>query len=137
LALEANEGRLGAVYRLIKSGVDSDRAIVDAGGAANTGAASNLQATIRTILDKKLPNGPSLALQIGRSVGGLLRDNPNLSEDARTYLENLRTRLEVLASDADAIEVARESPRSVRLHASGVSTGGQKDRSGQVVVQSG
>jgi hypothetical protein len=104
LALDANEGRLGAVYRLIKSGVDSDRAIVDAGGAANTGAASNLQATIRTILDKKLPNGPSLALQIGRSVGGLLRDNPNLSEDARTYLENLRTRLEVLASDADAIE---------------------------------
>ncbi len=104
LALESNEGRLGSVYRLIKSGVDSDRAIVDAGGAANTGAASNLRATIRAILDGKLPKGPSLALQIGRSIGGLLRDNPGLSEDTKAHLEDLRTRLEVLASDPDAIE---------------------------------
>lgn len=104
LALESNEGRLGAVYRLTKSGVDSDKAIVEAGGAANTGAANNLRATIRAILDAKLPKGPSLALQIGRSIGGLLRDNPSLSEDARSHLEDLRTRLEALASDPDAIE---------------------------------
>lgn len=105
LALEANEGRLGEVYRLIKSGVDSDRAIVGAGGAANTGAANNLRAIIRAILDEKLPKGPSLALQIGRSIGGLLRDNPALSEDARAHLEDLRTRLEALASDPDALEL--------------------------------
>jgi hypothetical protein len=103
-ALLANEGRLGEVYRLTKSGVGSNKEIVEAGGAANPGAANNLRATIRAILDEKLPKGPSLALQIGRSIGGLLRDNPALSEDARTYLEDLRTRLEVLASDPDAIE---------------------------------
>ena len=45
-ALEANAGRLGAVYALIKAGTDSDKAIVAAGGAANTGAANNLRATI-------------------------------------------------------------------------------------------
>lgn len=104
-ALGTNEGRLGAVYRLIKSGIDSDKAIVEAGGAANAGAANNLRATIRAILDEKLPNGPSLALQIGRSIGGLLRDNPDLSEKATRHLEDLRTRLEALASDSDALEI--------------------------------
>ena len=103
-ALEANEGRLGAVYGLIKSGTGSDKAIVEAGGAANTGAASNIRAAINAILGGVLPKGPSRALQIGRSIGGVLRDNPGLSENARTHLENLRTRLEDLADDPAALE---------------------------------
>lgn len=103
-ALRDNEGRLGAVFALVSSGVDSDKAIVEAGGAANTGSANNLRATIRVILGGSLPNGPSRALGIGRSIGGVLRDNPGLSADARTHLEDLRTRLDDLAADPDALE---------------------------------
>jgi hypothetical protein len=57
VVLEANNGRLGSVFRLIKGRIASDNAIVEAGGAASNGAVSNLYATIRAIIEERIPIG--------------------------------------------------------------------------------
>jgi hypothetical protein len=108
-ALRGNDGNLGKVFALLAEGVSSSRELVERGAAANTGAASNLLVVIRTITDGVLPKSPSRAAQARRSIGGILRDNPNLSDDARGHLENLREKLEVIATDSQAIELEDKS----------------------------
>jgi hypothetical protein len=104
-ALRSNYGNLGKVFALLSEGKSSRRELVERGAAANTGAAGNLLVVIRTITEGVLPKSPSRAAQARRSVGGILRDNPNLSDDARRHLENLREKLEVIATDSQAIEL--------------------------------
>jgi hypothetical protein len=80
-ALRNNDGKLGLVFALLEAGKTSTRELVDGGAAANQGAASNIRVTVRAVLDGVLPKGPSVALQVRRSIGGLLRDNPDLSSE--------------------------------------------------------
>jgi hypothetical protein len=103
-ALQANTGRLGQVYRAMQQGATSNRELIDAGVAANHGAASNLRITLRTILEGRLPKAPSVAGQISRSIGGLLRDNPDFSAPTTRYLVELRSQLTAIATNNEAIE---------------------------------
>lgn len=103
-ALRNNTGQLGKVFALLEAGKETNRELVEGGAAANQGAAGNIRVAVKAVLEGGLPKGPSLAVQARRSIGGLLRDNPGLSEGARAYLEDLRRRLEVIATDAAAIE---------------------------------
>lgn len=103
-ALAANQGQLGETFRLIRQGITSNRQLVEAGAAANSGAVGNLRVAIDAILDGELPHAPSRALQTRRSIGGILRDNPDLSEAAVTYLDELRSRLEAIETDSGRIE---------------------------------
>ena len=102
-ALRGNEGQLGKVFALLEQGKSTNRELVEAGGAANQGAAANLRVTVKAVLDGILPTGPSVAAQSRRSIGGILRDNPNLSEQARQHLNQLRDALETIATDSTAI----------------------------------
>jgi hypothetical protein len=103
-ALRNNEGQLGKVFALLEEGKTTNRELVDGGAAANQGAAANLRVTVKAVLDGVLPNGPSVAAQSRRSIGGILRDNPGLSSTAREHLERLRDALEAVATDSRAIE---------------------------------
>jgi hypothetical protein len=106
-ALRNNDGQLGKVFALLEEGKVTNRELAECGGAANQGAAANLRVTVKAVLDGVLPKGPTVAAQARRSIGGLLRDNPELSPSGRAHLEDLRNKLETIASDAEAIE--RES----------------------------
>lgn len=103
-ALRANDGQLGKVFALLEAGRTTNRELVEGGAAANQGAAANLRVTVRAVLDGVLPNGPSVAAQSRRSIGGILRDNPHLSAAAREHLEQLRNQLEAITTDSKAIE---------------------------------
>ena len=106
-ALRNNDGQLGKVFTLLEEGKVTNRELAEGGGAANPGAAANLRVTVKAVLDGVLPKGPTVAAQARRSIGGLLRDNPELSPLGRAHLEDLRNKLEAIANDAEAIE--RES----------------------------
>lgn len=103
-ALRNNEGQLGKVFSLLEDGKITNRELVEGGAAANQGAAANLRVTVRAVLDGVLPKGPSVAAQSRRAIGGMLRDNPNLSVAGHEYLERLRAELEAIATDRKAIE---------------------------------
>lgn len=102
-ALRRNDGQLGKVFTLLETGARTNRELVEGLAAANQGAAGNLRVTVNAVLDGVLPNGPSVALQSRRSIGGLLRDNPGLSDTARSHLEALRSALEQIASNESAV----------------------------------
>lgn len=97
-------GQLGKIFVLLSEGKKTNRELADAGGAANPSAAANLRVTVQAVLDGVMPRAPSVAVQSRGSIRGLLRDNPQLSDTARNYLEDLRSQLEAIATDADAIE---------------------------------
>lgn len=103
-ALRSNGGNLGRAFVLFQQGFTSNTELVTGGAAANSGAAGNLRATIHAIMDRVIPNGPTVAILAGRSVGGLLRDNPGLSASAKAYLADLRTDLDATAEDSAAID---------------------------------
>ncbi len=103
-ALRNNEGQLGKVFALLEEGKTTNRELVEGGAAANQGAAANLRVTVKAVLDGVLPKGPSVAAQSRRSIGGILRDNPDLSTTARGHLERLRDELEAITTDSKAIE---------------------------------
>lgn len=104
-ALRSNDGQLGKVFTLLESGSVTNRELVDGAAAANPSAAANLRVTVKVVLEQVFPPAPTVAAQSRRSIGGLIRDNPGLSEAARSYLEDLRTKLEVIATDSSAIEL--------------------------------
>jgi hypothetical protein len=103
-ALAANSGNLGRVYLLLEEGKTSNRELVDGGAAANSGAASNTRSMVGALLEGTIPAGPSLAAAAGRTVGGLLRTNPEFSDEARRYLTELRAELDEHGRDAEAVE---------------------------------
>jgi hypothetical protein len=115
-ALRNNQGQLGKVFALIEDGMKTNRELVEGGAAANQGAAGNLRVTIQLILDGLMPRAPSVAAQSRRSIGGIIRDNPELSVDALTYLDGLRSALEAIETDSTAIEVEdRDLERGSRV----------------------
>jgi len=102
--LRSNDGQLGKVFELLEQGLTTNRELAEGGGAANPGAAANLRVTVKAVLDGVFPKGPTVAAQARRSIGGLLRDNAELSPAARSHLEDLRDKLEAIATDSTAIE---------------------------------
>jgi len=101
-ALIRNQGTMGSTYRLLCEGIETPNEIVEKGLAANVGVVSNDKSMIRTILEGVIPNSPSRAWRNGRAIGGLLRDNPELSFPTKEYLVNLRDELDDFASNESA-----------------------------------
>lgn len=102
LALESNTGGLGKVARAMAEGVTSASDLVTIGAGANAGATWNMARVVRYIQEAVPPKAPSVAASTGRSIGGLLRDNPNLSAEAVSYLQGLRRLADSVERDEDA-----------------------------------
>ena len=102
-ALRNNTGALGKVARAISDGVTSISEMVSIGAGANSGHAGNLARVYNFIQDRNPPSAPSRAAIAGRSIGGLLRDNPDLSEQAITYLRELRQLADSIEKNDEAV----------------------------------
>ena len=103
-AFRNNDGNLGKVFALTESGPKTNRELVEGGAAANQGAAANMRVTVDLVFRGIFPKGPSVAQQSRRSIGGIIRNNPFLSSNAKTYLEGLRSQLEKIENDEVAIK---------------------------------
>lgn len=101
-ALQANTGALGKVARAMADGVTSPTAMAALGAGANSGHAGNLARVVTYIQDGVPPTAPSRAAATGRSIGGLLRDNPDLSQDAISHLQALRQLVDSIEKDDEA-----------------------------------
>jgi hypothetical protein len=101
-ALQANTGALGKVARAMADGVTSPTAMAALGAGANSGHAGNLARVVSYIQDGVPPTAPSRAAATGRSIGGLLRDNPGLSNEAVAYLQALRQLVDSIEKDDEA-----------------------------------
>ena len=102
-ALRNSSGQIGLVFELMEQGVEKDSDLVDRGAVANVGAGSNIRSVIKVVLEDRIPKSPNRAMRAARAIGGLHRDNPELSTEARGYLGDLRARLEAAANDAVAV----------------------------------
>jgi hypothetical protein len=101
-ALQDSSGVLGKVARAMAEGITSPTALANTGAGANSGHAGNLARVVRYVQEGIPPTAPSRAARTGRSIGGLLRDNPNLSPEAVSYLQALRTQVDSIEKDDDA-----------------------------------
>ncbi len=101
-ALQASAGVIGKVARAMAEGVISPSALANMGAGANSGHAGNLARVVRYIQDAVPPTAPSRAAQTGRSIGGLIKDNPGLSAPALSYLKDLRQLVDSIEKDDDA-----------------------------------
>jgi hypothetical protein len=102
LVLKANTGALGKVARAMADGVTSPTAMAALGAGANSGHAGNLARVVMFIQDGVPPTAPSRAAVAGRCIGGLLRDNPGLSSEAISHLQQLRNVVEYVEKDDEA-----------------------------------
>jgi hypothetical protein len=72
------------------------------GAGANSGHAGNLARVVMFIQDGVPPTAPSRAAVAGRCIGGLLRDNPGLSSEAISHLQQLRNAVDSVEKDDEA-----------------------------------
>ena len=93
--VEADQSRLGDVYRLTARGLTPPQ-IAQELGVDSSGFVSNNRSIARALLDGTMPSGPSMAKQVASSVRGLTR-NVRISHEARSYLDNLLEALEEAA----------------------------------------
>jgi hypothetical protein len=102
-ALEKNTGILGKVAHLMFKGITSPTEMARMGAGANPGAAANLARVVRYVQEGVPPKAPSVAASTARSLGGVLRDNPDLSSEAASYLRALRDLADTVERDDDAV----------------------------------
>ena len=103
-ALASNSGNLGRTYILLQEGISSNLDLVNAGAAANSGAASNARAIITSILSGACPSSPSIAAQVGRAIGGLLRTYSEFNPGTKEYLVSLRAIVDEHAENTEAVQ---------------------------------
>lgn len=94
--IEADQSRLGDVYRLTGRGLTPPQ-IAQELGVDSSGFVSNYRSIARALLDGNMPSGPSMAKQVASSVRGLTR-SAQLSGDARAYINDLIDQLETAAA---------------------------------------
>ena len=102
-ALQENTGALGKVARAMAEGVSSPTEMAKMGAGANSGHAGNLARVVSFIQNGVPPQAPSRAAVAGRSIGGLLRDNPELSSEASLHLQALRQLADSVEKDDEAV----------------------------------
>ena len=102
-ALQKSDSGLGRVARAMAEGITSPTDLVTAGAGANAGATWNMARVVRYIQEATPPKAPSVAASTGRSIGGVLKDNPELSQEAVAYLQALRQLVDTVAKDDEAV----------------------------------
>lgn len=98
--LEADQSRLGEVYRGLQRGLDAG-AIADALGVGTSNFVWNYNHYAKALLDGNLPGAPTVALATARKFRSILRSAP-LSPAARAYLETNLVELDRRANDETA-----------------------------------
>lgn len=101
--LDRSDGQLALVWEGYKAGEDINT-MVRNGRGANYGAVRNRLSVVWALLGERMPAGPTVAAQAGRSVNRLERlQGAGLTEAGRAWVSHVRDRLEAIANDADAV----------------------------------
>lgn len=105
--LEADESRLGQVYRGLQRGLDAG-AIAGELEVGTSNFVWNYERLAKALLDGNLPTAPTVALGAARKFRSILRSS-RLSAPAQSYLETNLQELERRANDETArvVEVQR------------------------------
>lgn len=103
--LEADQSRLGQVFRGLQSGQDAF-AIARELEVTSTSFVRNYDRLVKALLDADLPAAPAAALAAARKFRSILR-SPHLSPSARSYLEANLPELERRA-DNEAARIAED-----------------------------
>lgn len=98
--LEADQTRLRDVYRGLSSGLDAE-AIAAEAGVGTSNFVWNYSKIIDALLQRELPQAPTVALQTSRRYRTLLKNN--WSPEVRERLERGLETLERRATDVEAI----------------------------------
>jgi len=108
--LEADNSRLGQVYRLLQRGLDAN-AIADELEVATSNFVWNNERVVKALLDGNLPTAPTVALGVAHKFRAILRTS-RLSNSARSYLQSNLQELERRADDDTAraaeVQLAQE-----------------------------
>jgi hypothetical protein len=104
VVLPESKGQLGLVASCIEQGRTELKDIVEAGAAANTGAAANLIVNIRAIRNGEIPtDAPSRArLALGAARSFLKQHGDRLSQAARNHVNQVVEQLLDVAADPTA-----------------------------------
>jgi hypothetical protein len=102
-ALQENSGALGKVARVMAEGVTSPTEMANRGAGANSGHSGNMARIVTFIQTGNVPTAPSRAALAARAIGGLVRENPNFSQDTIGHLQALRQIVESVEKDDEAI----------------------------------
>lgn len=117
--LTADETVLGKVWLYRQEGL-SAREMAEREGTVGTGFVSNYNSLISALLDGRIPESPSLALQAARRIRAWLKDKP-LSPELRAALIDQESLLTSRAEDKRALaaEVAEAVKATEDAEASG------------------
>lgn len=98
--LDADESRLGEVYRARQRGLDAD-SVAQELGIGTSSFVWSYERIVKAMLDGNLPTAPTVALRNARKFRALLT-SARLSTAARVYLETNLRELERRANDETA-----------------------------------
>jgi hypothetical protein len=106
--LERDETRLGDVYRGLERGLDADQ-IAEELGVSTSNFVWNISRIIKALLDRDLPDAPTVALEVARRYRTLLRQewSPSVRERLTKDLELLERR----STDVEALVQETEEAR--------------------------
>lgn len=93
--LEAEQGRIGEVYRLTTRGMTPPQIAAEL-GVSSSGFVSNYRAIARALLEGRLPTGPTMARQVFSGVHKVI-GRARLSDEATAYQRQLLQALDEVA----------------------------------------
>ena len=104
--LQADDSRLGEVYRGLQRSLTADQIAAEL-GVATSNFVWNYNQTIRALLEGEVPSAPTVALGVARKFRALSK--AKISSEVRAYLQASLTELESRANDEGArvVEVER------------------------------
>jgi Meiotically up-regulated gene 113 len=101
--LNADDLQVGQTFRLMQTGVIKSSDIVAAGSGGNTGVVYINKQILKAILDEVIPKSSYIALYSARTISRLLGLQTETSQETRKYLEDLRQKLLIRASEEEAL----------------------------------
>jgi hypothetical protein len=104
--LEADDSRLGEVYRGLQRNLTADEIAAEL-GVGTSNFVWNYNQTVRALLEGEVPSAPTVALGVARKFRALLKSK--VSPEVRAYLQANLVELEFRANDEGArvVEVER------------------------------
>ena len=91
--MRSDEYLLGQIFNLYTQGVTNAKDLVSQSSAANSGVVYNNLAMIKALLESKIPKGATISRHSAWAVGRILKNNLEISNELKNYLNDLKVSL--------------------------------------------
>jgi hypothetical protein len=92
-ALAIDDKLLGQIFLLTQSGVTNAKDLAEQSDASNRGVVYNNLAMLRALLEGQMPTGATISRHSAYAVSRILKNNPKLSTELKSYLVDLKVEL--------------------------------------------